>query len=134
MTRLRGDVDIYGVDDDWPEFIDSDDTISESIQNLNINLENGGPQFVVGRWVWKWGGECRLEVDMYAQALSSGDIQVLGNIRFYEGDSEDTNQLEDDDEVSFIVGDDQDVTQKYQLTNETWADSDWATVTFDLHS
>jgi hypothetical protein len=52
-----------------------------------------------------WGGECRVEVDWEAMLDSSLNdaITVHAILRFFEGASEDTDEMEDQQEHTFAV-------------------------------
>ena len=53
----------------------------------------------------RWGGECRVEVDLEADLVVAQDnaIRIAGQARFFEGASEDTTEEEDRKDFDFVV-------------------------------
>ncbi|MFF1543726.1 hypothetical protein [Streptomyces sp. NPDC058291] len=93
---------------------------------------------------YRWGGECRVEVDMHAQLAPMGpppgneqNIQIWGQTRFYEGTSEDTTDLADWKNFEFNVprfrGGGHATTWEVPLVNHVAIGADdWANVSFSL--
>jgi hypothetical protein len=100
--RLNGLITVNGLDRDWP---DGDDYVSRTYR-VDRRLEDGVlTQLSIPHT--KWGGECRVEIDLSVLAVKEGD--GAGNIkadieaRFYEGTSENTTELEDKQSRSITI-------------------------------
>jgi hypothetical protein len=100
--RLSGLVIIDGLDhESWP---DSDEPLAQ--QSFPINgwiLDENQPAQPFNIQPIRWGGECRVECDVTAKVIGTGQIQISGHARFYEGASEDTDDLEDERYFDFLV-------------------------------
>ena len=86
-----------------------------------------------------WGGECRVEVDMNAKLLATGDeaMEVWGECRFYEGESTSSTDLEDTQPFRFVVpkatvGSQPIVNETRLVNSEIVGQDDWAIVRFGL--
>ena len=100
QRRLAGTVVIDGTDDEWwPQ----SDKLTHREYNVQTILDEGQPAAAIQIIPVRWGGECRVELDMNARVVGSGQVQVEGQARLYEGASEDTTDLEDTKTVSFTV-------------------------------
>lgn len=93
---VNGRVEITGVDDEWPG---SDEVSGMRWEEFTFGVldwtgsaeDRVGPLSVELRW----GGECRVEVDLWAAVITDGGtVELTGEARLYEGDSEDTRDLE----------------------------------------
>jgi hypothetical protein len=103
MARLlQGQVGINGVDDEsWPF---SDERIS-LVRSVNgVYLDHAQPAVQLDIPDVRWGGECRVEVRVNARVVDNDQLQVEGNVKLFEGDSENTQDLEEERGVSFLVG------------------------------
>jgi hypothetical protein len=100
LRALQGQIQITGKDDEnWPfphELVDVTRTVRADlgVDQPAVKL----PVEPVG-----WGGECRVEVDLWAHALTDGTIQLMGQVRFYEGTDEGPHDLEDWRDFAFPV-------------------------------
>jgi hypothetical protein len=101
MFRLLGGVArVDGKDaDDWP---DTDDWV-HTAHSINRAVPGDGQWHPLNIPHVRWGGECRLEIDVSALAKGDGTVRVQGWSYFYEGASEDTGEEEDRQEIDFIV-------------------------------
>ena len=87
---------------------------------------------------FRWGGECRVEIDVSALAQNDNSVRVAGWSYFYEGASEDTGEEEDRTEIDFVVtrftaAVPDPYVISYELRNATFIGAeDFATVTFQL--
>ena len=98
--RLSGTVIVNGTDDEnWPE---SDEHVHR-VHNVSMVLNVDQPAQAMDIPDVRWGGECRVEVRLTARVVKDGSIQVEGNAKLFEGDSEDSSDLEDEKVVSFTV-------------------------------
>ena len=96
--RLFGHVDIYGFDEEStgfkPEIIDRTFEIDEII-SINQHIK------------WKkslgWGGECKVDVILTIWATNDGNIHISGDIIFYEGITQGTNEVADDITLETII-------------------------------
>ena len=52
----------------------------------------------------RWGGECRVEVQLTPKVVGHGEVKITANAKLFEGTSEDSNDLEDEEEITFKVG------------------------------
>jgi hypothetical protein len=100
QRRLAGTVIIDGTDDEW--WPQSDEHVHREY-NVQMILDEGQPAAVIQIQPVRWGGECRVELDLNARVVGTGQIQVEGQARLYEGTSESTGDLEDTKVVSFTV-------------------------------
>lgn len=139
ITRvLSGTVRVDGKD---AETFGSDEFIHEDRRFKHRLIENQDTLIPeVQRFTW--GGECRVEVDMHAflHAKDTHDqaVHVWGATRFYEGDSVDTTELEDQHAFDFWVPrtvkeETPPTTQSVDLKNpEHIGQDDWARVSFEI--
>lgn len=98
--RLAGTVIIDGTDDEyWPQ---SDEFVHKAF-NVQTVLDIGQPTSALDIEDVRWGGECRVEVRLTARVVGAGEIQIEGNAKLFEGVSEDTTDLEDQQVFSFTV-------------------------------
>lgn len=102
LRTLVGEVRCDGLD---AEDFGSDETIHESRHVDHVLLENQDTLIPLGHF--RWGGECRVEVDFHARLLPKVPhdqvIEVFGQSRFFEGASEDTGELEESRDFFFTV-------------------------------
>jgi hypothetical protein len=76
----------------------------------------------------RWGGECRAEFNVLAQRLNSGDVRIYGDLKLFEGTSEDTNDLDGVTGVDFIVPKSSSMPYEAYVRNNDENDDDWAKV------
>jgi hypothetical protein len=101
MSRLlQGNVRVEGVDH---EDFTSNEHPSDKLRDFQIVLEPGQPEQNISIRPVKWGGECRVEVELNARALNDNSVKVTGEARFFEGGSEETGELEDTKSIDFTV-------------------------------
>lgn len=103
MARLlQGSVAINGVDDEsWPF---SDERVSIVRQVHGVFLDTSQPAVQLDIPDVRWGGECRVEVRVTARVVDNDSVQIEGNVKLFEGDSENTQDLEEERGVVFLVG------------------------------
>jgi hypothetical protein len=98
--QLTGNVRITGTDDEnWPE---TDERIDVTTP-VSLTLDSDQPAVNLDIPHVRWGGECRVEVQVSARTVGDGAIQVEGEARLYEGNSENTTDLEDRKSLVFSV-------------------------------
>lgn len=98
--RLTGTVIINGTDDEnWPE---SDEKVNR-VFNTAMVLDTDQPASAMDIPDVRWGGECRVELRLTAKAANDNAVQIEGNAKLFEGTSENTDDLEDEQVVSFSV-------------------------------
>ncbi|GAB3173029.1 hypothetical protein GCM10027059_43310 [Myceligenerans halotolerans] len=132
-TRLiQGSVRIDGVDDeDWPW---NDETAWSLWDPVTFRLNFGNPPERL-YFERKWGGECRVEVDLAAAViLESGTAELTGSARLYEGDSEDTQDLEEEEPIQVTLLRNVQKTREIHLLNEGLGGGDRATVTLSFNN
>ncbi|MEU6104150.1 hypothetical protein [Streptomyces flaveolus] len=103
MTRvLRGDITVHGTDH---EDFGPDEHPTGNVVSVEPRVMNSGDGFIdLGMPTVKWGGECRVEVDWEAMLDGNSDVITAHAIcRFFEGGSEDTDEMEDQQEHTFPV-------------------------------
>jgi hypothetical protein len=102
MTRvLAGIISINGTDDEsWP-FSDEKVSTSRVIQGVYLDLNQ--PAVRLNVKPVRWGGECRVEIEVDARVVSGDQIQIEGNVQLFEGVSENTEDLEEEKRVVFLV-------------------------------
>jgi hypothetical protein len=102
MTRvLAGIISIKGTDDEtWP-FKDEKVSTSRAIQG--VYLDPNQPAVTLNVTSVKWGGECRVEIEVGARVVNDDQIQIEGNVQLFEGITENTQDLEDQKQVIFLV-------------------------------
>lgn len=98
--RLAGTVRIDGTDDEnWPE---TDEVVHKTF-TINLVLDDGQPATALDIPDVKWGGECRVEVRVTARIVDKGRVQIEGTAKLFEGASENTDDLEDEQTVTITV-------------------------------
>jgi hypothetical protein len=102
MTRvLDGTIFISGTDDErWPI---KDEKVSIS-RPINVYLDRSQPAVPLDVEPVRWGGECRVEIQVDARVVDGDQIQIEGNVKLFEGTSEDSEDLEEEKHVDFLVG------------------------------
>ena len=101
MTRvLDGTIFISGTDDErWPI---KDEKVSIS-RPINVYLDRSQPAVRLDVEPVRWGGECRVEIQVDARVVDGDQIQIEGNVKLFEGTSEDSEDLEEEKHVDFLV-------------------------------
>ena len=104
MARiLTGSITVQGTDH---EDFGSNEHPTDNVRQVGPLVMNPQDGFVdLGMPTVKWGGECRVEIDWEAMVDPNlNDAIVVHAItRFFEGASEDTNEMEDQQEHTFSV-------------------------------
>jgi hypothetical protein len=104
MARiLAGEVVVFGTDH---EDFGSNEHPTDNIRKLDKLMFDGQGLIQIPVAPVRWGGECRVEVDVVVELIAEADntIRVSGNTRFFEGASENTTELEDAKGFEFFVG------------------------------
>ena len=90
--RFRGSIRVRGTDDEmWPQ---SDEHVDRSKNIGFVYLLDGRPVRFSPYHV-RWGGECRVEVDLAVRLVRLGEVEMMVRTKLFEGTSESTNDLED---------------------------------------
>jgi hypothetical protein len=98
--RLAGTVRVDGTDDEnWPET----DEVVHKTYTINVVLDDSQPATALDIPDVKWGGECRVEVRVTARIVDGGRVQVEGKAMLFEGTSENTDDLEDQQTITMTV-------------------------------
>jgi hypothetical protein len=102
MARvLDGTIFISGTDDErWPI---KDEKVSISRAIHSVYLDRSQPAVYLDVEPVKWGGECRVEIQVEARVVDGDQIQIEGNVKLFEGISEDSEDLEEEKHVDFLV-------------------------------
>jgi len=98
--RLSGMVIIEGTDDEFWPF--DDEKIHREV-NVQMVLDVGQPAAVTEVPDVRWGGECRVQVQLTAHALEDNVVQIEGNAKLFEGTTEGTGDLEGEKVVTFTA-------------------------------
>ena len=96
--RIAGTVIIDGTDDEF--FSDEHGHLK---QNVDAILNGGQPASVIKVPYLRWGGECRVELQLTAQVVQKDAVQITGTAKLFEGTSESTNDLEDTKQINFTI-------------------------------
>jgi hypothetical protein len=98
--RLAGTIIIDGTDDEfWPQR----DEHTHRVFNVETILNTDQPASTIDVPDVRWGGECRVELKLLARLLDTNAVQIEGNARLFEGTDENTDDLEDEQDFTFIV-------------------------------
>jgi hypothetical protein len=98
--RLAGTVRVDGTDDEnWPE---TDEYVHKTF-TINMVLDTDQPATALDIPDVKWGGECRVETRVTARIVKNGVIQVEGTAKLFEGASESSDDLEEEQTITFTV-------------------------------
>jgi hypothetical protein len=92
-----------------------------------VILTNDMPQGLLN-FQSRWGGECRAEFNTLVQRLTSGDVRVYGELKLFEGTSEDTDDLDGVTGIDFICPKSSTLPWEVYVRNNDENDDDWARV------
>ena len=127
--QLAGTITVDGIDH---ETVGKNDTI-HCVFPINLQLNKEKPEVDLKIRHVKWGGECRVECDLKASLLANNRICITGTIKLFEGEREDTNDLEDTKKVDIeIVRGGKLVQETITVLNPGFSGSDKGTVSFAL--
>jgi hypothetical protein len=98
---MFGSATINGTDDEWWPFSDEH---GDSFQQITRVLQPNQSPVQIHVDPLKWGGECRVELDLFASVNQQNQIHVTGEARLFEGVTENTDDLEDTQSFAFDVG------------------------------
>jgi hypothetical protein len=77
----------------------------------------------------RWGGECRAEFNTLIQRLGNGkDVRIYGDLKLFEGTSEDTNDLDGVTVIDFVCPKSTTISNEAFVRNNDENDDDWAKV------
>lgn len=96
--RIIGRIVIDGTDDE----IGRDEHIHREYHRERV-LDTRNPSSDIEIPDVKWGGECRVEVNIVASLASGGEIDLQATGRLYEGITPETEDLEDVKTIEFTV-------------------------------
>lgn len=126
--QLTGNITINGTDDEWgdDEYGELEHDIDQFINSNSIIVKLEIPPL-------RWGGECRVEVDINALPIKAGEVKITGNAKLFEGVTDDTNDLEDERPFAFSlkVTDKKPTPGKISLENTETGGGDTATIRFN---
>lgn len=98
--RIAGTVVVDGTDDEyWPE---NDEHIHKQF-SVQIVLDENQPLQPIELPDVRWGGECRVELKLTGRLLSHGGAVIEGVVKLYEGITEESDDLDDEKTVAFLV-------------------------------
>lgn len=124
QRRVAFMIRIEGTDDET--FADEDTRRSF---NRVVMLSTDHPTAPISVPDVRWGGECRVEIEMEATLLADGRVSVHASGDLYEGDSDDSNDLEDEESINFAVPKGgKPVKHDIKLRNRGWGGGDHAEI------
>ena len=129
---VSGNVTVDGTDDEFgkDEHVHRDIPITDVYFDI-LDIDDAETQFEVPDV--PWGGECRVEVQLTTQVIGTSEIEITANAKLFEGTSEWTNDLEDEDTITFKVGvNDGKVSREIRLRNTETGGGDHAEITFSF--
>ena len=118
--QLKGNVFIKGVDDEW-----GSDEYGELDRDIDIHVRLEKQELRIP--YLRWGGECRVELDLAAQLLNKDTVGISGSAALFEGTSEDTNDLEDIKQIQLIVSR-AGMNESFRLENRGTGGGDYADI------
>jgi hypothetical protein len=92
-----------------------------------VILTNNIPQNVL-YFQQRWGGECRAEFSLLAQRMDNDEVICRGELKLFEGTSEDTNDLDGIRSFEFPCPKKTTVPYEIFVRNNDENDDDWAKV------
>ena len=92
-----------------------------------VILTNDMPQGLLN-FQRRWGGECRTEIKVLAQRTDSRNVRIYGDLKLFEGTSEDTQDLDGVTEVDFVCPKSTIMPYEVFVRNNAEDDDDWAKV------
>ena len=129
---VTGNVTVDGTDDEFgkDEHVHRDIPITDVYFDI-LDIDDAETQFEIPDV--PWGGECRVEVQLTTQVIGTSEIEITANAKLFEGTHEWTNDLEDEDTITFTVGvNDGKVSQVIRLRNTETGGGDHAKITFNF--
>lgn len=98
--RVLAKIIIKGIDHEyWPE---RDEHIRREYSFEQI-LDLRNPAFDFEVPAVRWGDECRVEVDLTGKLVNRGNVEIEATARLYEGTTENTDDLDDEETITFTV-------------------------------
>lgn len=128
VRNVSGSLTISGVDDEWPG---GDETAAMTWPEIWWGglTYTEPPEPAPLYFELKWGGECRVEVDLAATVVNrTGTVELRGSARLYEGDSEDTRDLEEEEPIVLTLLKGRVTRHTVQLESQGVGGGDRATV------
>lgn len=126
--RLTASAKIFGVDD---ETFGSDE-YGRAEYTREVVLADSQPQNVL-HMECRWGGECRVELDLTGQMMDNGDVRISGNALLYEGTSESTGDLDGQTDFTALVPRGKTVSSSQTVKN-TDEGGDYANITITFNN
>lgn len=118
---------INGVDD---EFFSNEFGHAEFTRETILG--DAQPQNVM-RMQCRWGGECRVELDLTGQMLDNGDVRIAGAALLFEGITEGTSDLDGRNDFTFLVPRGKTVSNSQRVDN-TDEGGDFATIDMTVNN
>ena len=95
-VQLKGTVIISGTDDEL-----GDNEYGKLEHDIDLYIRQRKEDLQIPHL--RWGGECRVELSLAAQLVDIGKVEISGKAKFFEGDDEDTTDLEDEAQIFLTV-------------------------------
>jgi hypothetical protein len=93
----------------------------------SVILTSDNPQGLLSFQI-RWGGECRAEFNTLVQRSSDNAVRIYGDLKLFEGTSENTNDLDGTTVIDFICPRSSTVPYEAFVRNTDENDDDWAKV------
>lgn len=126
--RVTASATINGVDD---ETFGSNEFGHAEFTRETI-LGDAQPQNVM-RMQCRWGGECRVELDLTGQMMDNGDVRITGVALLFEGTSDGTNDQDGRTDFTFLVPRGKTVSNNQRVDN-TDEGGDFATIDMTVNN
>jgi hypothetical protein len=127
---LSGHVRIAGTDDE--SIFESDEHI-DATRAVQTVVGTDQPAVHLSIEPVRWGGECRVELDLTAVTVGNGDVQISGTAKLFEGTSENTTDMEEQKDFNFLVPRNTTINTEaaqhnVQLSSDGWGGGDHAEI------
>ena len=128
-SRVVGRIMVDGIDDEWPG---KDQRIHSEFGAERV-LDSRTPSLNIDVPHVRWGGECRVEVDITGELVDHGHVKIEAIARLYEGMTEASMDLEEEKDIEFVVRlEGSPVHRRIHLKNREIGGGDRATVTLSF--
>lgn len=124
-ARVTIEMTIEGIDDE----IFRDEKLRPTERDLVFNLRDKDREQTKHIRPVRWGGECRVEVEITARLMNShGDVRIEGTVKLFEGTTTDTDDLDGVRNFSYTIeGNDETQPDTVHVRNDDEG-GDWANV------
>lgn len=96
-----------------------------------IVVTNSNPQEVMPKVIGTAGEEVRVELRLVGQALTNGDVRITGKVELYEGTSDQSDDLDGDEDIAILIPRDEFRSYSMRVRNEDEG-GDFADITMNF--